>query len=342
MSGKLREGDFAASITSRPDIRLYFVYGPDESAVSTIASTMVRNLGTGLDIVELDSTKLRGDPAILADEAASGSLFGDKRLIRVNFLREEGVDAVDNLLTASVVENPVIATAGDLKKTSKLRKLVEGSPYALSYICYMPEEGQIIDMIAAKAREAGLKLNRALAARIAAYTGGDRRLAAGEIEKLALYYDAAPERPVLVEASVLALLSAETVEEDVQGLVNKVMSGDLREAVSEIATMKAAGVEPVRVVRAFQRRVALLGAMRAKVDAGGQAGAVVRAARGVFWKDYGTLERQVQRWPSQRIAGLNRHLLDIEAQIMAKGSDLGGALLEEELARLARTAARAR
>ena len=136
-----------------------------------------------------------------------------------------------------------------------------------------------------------------VAARIAAYTGGDRRLAAGEIEKLALYYDAAPERPVLVEASVLALLSAETVEEDVQGLVNKVMSGDLREAVSEIATMKAAGVEPVRVVRAFQRRVALLGAMRAKGDAGGQAGAVVRAARGVCYKDYGTLERQVQGWP---------------------------------------------
>lgn len=342
MSGKLRESDFVAAIGSRADIRLFFVFGPDESAVSSIAGAMVRSLGAGIDLVEMDSAKLRNDPAILADEAASGSLFGDKRLIRVNFLREEGVDAIENLLSAAVAENPVIATAGDLKKTSKLRKLVEGSPLALSHICYMPEEGQIVDMVSARAREAGLKLDRALAARIAAYTGGDRRLAAAEIEKLALYYDAAPERPVLVEASVLALLSAETVEEDVQGLVNKVMGGELREAVGEIALMKAAGVEPVRVVRAFQRRVALLGAIRAKVDAGGQAGAVVRATRGVFWKDYGMIERQVQRWPSQRIAGLNRHLLDIEAQIMAKGSDLGAALLEEELARLARTAARAR
>lgn len=342
MSGKLRESDFVAAIGSRADIRLFFVFGPDESAVSSIAGAMVRSLGTGIDLVEIDSAKLRSDPAILADEAASGSLFGDKRLIRVNFLREEGVDAIENLLSAPVAENPVIATAGDLKKTSKLRKLVEGSLLALSHICYMPEEGQIVDMVAARAREAGLKLDRALAARIAAYTGGDRRLAAAEIEKLALYYDAAPERPVLVEASVLALLSAETVEEDVQGLVNKVMGGELREAVGEIALMKAAGVEPVRVVRAFQRRVALLGAIRAKVDAGGQAGAIVRATRGVFWKDYGMIERQVQRWPSQRIAGLNRHLLDIEAQIMAKGSDLGAALLEEELARLARTAARAR
>lgn len=342
MSGKLSEKDFIASIDSRPDIRLFFVFGQDESAAASIASALVAKLGSDSEAIEIDSAKLRGDPALLADEAASQSLFGGARHIRLHFAREEGVDAIANLLSAEQAGNPVIATAGDLKKTSKLRSLIEGSPRALSYICYPPSEAEAIDQAVAAAGAVGLRIDRTLAAQIVRYTGQDRRLVAMELEKLSLYYDSDPDRIVTVEPQALSALAAETAEEDINALVNQLMNGDTKALGRSIIEARAVGLEAIRVIRALQRRVAMLAGMRAKVEEGANAGAVVRANRAIFWKEQETFSRQVQRWTAQRLAGLNAHLLDVEARLMAMGTDLTDTVLEEELVRIARAAARSR
>jgi DNA polymerase III subunit delta len=342
MSAKLSERDFVASIEARKDIRFFLVFGPDESAASAIAAAMVARLGADSEAVDIDSGRLRGDPALLADEAASRSLFGSARHIRLAFAREEGVEAVENLLSAEQAGNPVIATAGDLKKTSKLRKLAEGSPLALTYICYAPTEAEATDQLLGAAQAHGLRLDRTIAAQIVRYTGQDRRLAAMELEKLSLYYDAAPDRPATVEPAALTALSAETVEEDVSALVNQVMGGEVRALGREIIEARALGLDAIRIIRALQRRVALLAGMRAKVDNGGQAGAVVRGTRGIFWKEQDAYVRQLGRWPSARLAGLNSHLLELEAKLMSVGADMGVTVLEQELTRISRAAARAR
>ncbi len=342
MSAKLREADFVASIGTRPEIRLFFIFGQDESAIAGMASAMAAKMGPGAEAVDIESDKLRSDPALLADEAASTSLFGDTRYIRLAFRREEGVDAVENLLNADIAGNPVIATAGDLKKGSRLRKLVEGSPHALSYICYPPTEAEATDAVLGMAQKAGLKLDRALAAQIARYTGQDRRLAESEVEKLALYHDASPERPVLVEAAAFTALAAETNEEDINSLVNQVMGGEVRALGRQLTEARVMGVEPIRIIRSLQRRTALLAGLRAKVDSGANPGALVRATKSIFWKEQDEHARQLQRWTSARLSGLMGHLLDLEKRLMALGGDLGPVLLEEELARIARAAARAR
>ena len=342
MSGKLSEKDFIAAIETRRDIRLFFVFGQDESAAASIASAMVAKLGRDSEAIEIDSAKLRGDPALLADEAASQSLFGGARHIRLHFAREEALDAVANLLSADQAGNPVIATAGDLKKNSKLRTLIEGSPRALSYICYLPSEAEAIDQAVAAANAVGLRLDRTMAAQIVRYTGQDRRLVAMELEKLALYYDAAPDRVVTVEPQALSALAAETAEEDINALVNQVLNGDSKALGRTIVEARAVGIEAIRIIRALQRRVALLAGMRSKVEEGANAGAVVRANRAIFWKEQETFARQVQRWTAQRLSGLNAHLLEVEARLMATGADLNETLLEEELVRIARAAARSR
>jgi DNA polymerase III subunit delta len=342
MSGKLREADFIAAIQSRPDIRLFLIFGQDESAISAMASAMAANVGADAEAVDIESDKLRSDPALLADEAASTSLFGDIRYIRLNFRREEGLDAIENLLVAEQAGNPVIATAGNLTKGSKLRRLVEGSPLALTYICYPPTEVEATDHVLGLAQKAGLKLDRALAAQIARYTGQDRRLAASEVEKLALYHDASPEKPVLVEAAAFTALAAETSEEDINSLINRVMGGEVRALGRQLTEARAMGIDSIRIVRSLQRRATLLAGLRAKVDAGAAPGALIRATKSIFWKEQADHENQLKRWTATRLAGLLGHLIEMEQKIMSLGAELGGVLLEEELARIARAAARAR
>jgi DNA polymerase-3 subunit delta len=341
MSAKLSEKDFIAAIESRPEIRLFFVFGQDESAISSIAAALAARLSDS-EAIDIDSAKLRGDPALLADEAASQSLFGGARHIRLSFAREEGLDAIANLLNAEQAGNPVIATAGDLKKTSKLRTLVEGSPRALSYICYPPSEAEAVDQAVAMAGSLGLRIDRTLAAQIVRYTGQDRRLAAMELEKLSLYYDAAPERIMTVERDALLSLAAETAEEDINALVNQVLSGEVKLLGRTIIEARAVGIEAIRIVRALQRRVAMLTGMRAKVEAGAEPGSVVRGNRAVFWKEQDMYVRQLRQWSAARLAGLNGHLVELEAKLMATGGDLTDTVLEQELVRIVRAAARSR
>jgi DNA polymerase III subunit delta len=334
-----KERSFIGAITARPDIRLFFIFGQDESAIADIAAQMAATLD-GAERVDLDSDRLRNDSALLADEASSLSLFGDKRYVRVNFRREEGLPAVENLLELAGDANPVIATAGNLTKASKLRKLVESHPRAMAHICYLPEEGDAAANVMAFAATVGLKLDRSLAARIARYTGQDRKLAQSEVEKLSLYYDASPQRPATVEVAAFEALSAETGEENISGLVNQVMGGELRGTGRELIAARDMGVDAIRIVRALQRRVTLLASMRAKVDNGANPAAVVKATRSIFWKEADDFARQLGRWPSARLAGLNGHLLDIEAKLMSVREGLGSVILEEELIRIARAAAR--
>jgi DNA polymerase-3 subunit delta len=341
MSAKLSEKDFVAAIEKRPDIRLFFVFGQDESAISAIASALAARLRDS-EAIDMDSARLRSDPALLADEAASQSLFGGARHIRLTFAREEGLDAVANLLNAEQAGNPVIATSGDLKKTSKLRTLVEGSPRALSYICYPPSEAEAVDQTLTMAGSLGLRIDRTLAAQIVRYTGQDRRLAVRELEKLSLYYDAAPERMVTVERDALLSLAAETAEEDINALVNQVLGGEVKLLGHTIIEARAVGIEAIRIVRALQRRVAMLTGMRAKVEAGAEPGSVVRGNRAVFWKEQDMFVRQLRQWSATRLAGLTGHLLEFEARLMATGGELTETMLEQELVRIARVAARSR
>lgn len=334
-----KERAFISAVATRPDIRFFLVFGQDESAIADIAGQMAAQLG-GAERIDLDSDRIRNDPALLADEASALSLFGDKRYVRLNFRREEGLAAVENLLELENSTNPVIAIAGNLTKASKLRKLAESHKRAMAHICYLPEEGTAAASVMAYAATLGLKLDRSLGARIARYTGQDRKLAQAEIEKLALYYDAAPERPMTVEVAAFEALSAETGEENVGGLVNQVMGGELRALGRELASARDMGVDAIRIVRALQRRVALLSSLRAKVDAGSNAGAVVKATRSIFFKEADDFVKQLGRWPSVRLAGLNGHLLEVEAKLMSVKDGLGSVILEEELIRIARAAAR--
>ena len=67
-----------------PDIRLYLLHGPDGSATAELAALLARAMGPEAERVDLDGATLRSDPARLSDEAASMSLFGGARHIRVS------------------------------------------------------------------------------------------------------------------------------------------------------------------------------------------------------------------------------------------------------------------
>ncbi len=324
------------------DIRLFLLYGPDEAGSSALAKRLERAMGPEAERIDLDGATLKADPARLADEAASISMFGDKRWIRVMPVGDEALPAFEALLQSEQAGNPVVALGGPLKASAKIVKLAMDSKAAMACISYVPD-GRDADQIAvAIAREGGLRLPPQLARRISETSGGDRALMAGEIEKLILYLDAAPDRPAEATMEAFNALSASSQEEDMGVLVNAVLGGDLKVMRQQLAALGAVGTNMGAILRPLQNRAMLLANIRGDYDRSGRLDAAVEAAgKAVFWKDKSAVQRQVKLWDAQGIARAIRRLSAAE-RASRSSRNAGDVLVTHELLAIARQAARER
>lgn len=324
------------------DTRLFFLYGPDEAGSHALATRLEKAMGQGAERIDLDGATLKSDPARLADEAASLSMFGDRRWIKITPLGEEALPAIEALLEAPQAGNPAIAVAGALKASAKIVKLCLDHPAVLTLASYVPDERQAAQIAIAMAREQGLALPGPLAHRIAELTGSDRALMAGEIEKFVLYLDADPERPRELDAQTLDALSAQAVEADPGPLVNAVMGGNVDALNQELAMLGVRGAALASVFRPLMNRAMLLAAIRAEWDQGGRLEAAMeKAGRAIFWKEKSVVQAQVKRWDAPAIARAI-HRLSAAERATRDSRGPGELAARHELLTIARQAARER
>lgn len=325
-----------------PETRIFLLYGPDEAGGMALMRRLERAMGEGAERIDLDGSALKADPARLADEAAAISMFGDKRWIRISGAGEECVAAIEALLEAPQAGNPVIALAGAIKNSSRLAKLCLDSPAALAFASYAPDEREAGQIAMAQARELGLRLPNDLARRIADACGNDRALMAGEIEKLALYLDAAPERPAEATAEAYDALSAETMDADTGPLVNAVLGGDIAALHHELAMLNAGTTPLAAVTRPLLNRAMLIAQISAEFEKSGSLDrAMESAGKAVFWKEKPAVQRQVRNWNLESVTRLVHRLLEAErATRDSRGP--GDVAVQHELLTVARQAARSR
>ncbi|HZV19214.1 MAG TPA: DNA polymerase III subunit delta [Sphingobium sp.] len=306
-------------------IRLYLLYGPDEAGSEALASRFGKAMGGGAERIDLDGPTLRGDPARLADEAAAISMFGDRRWIRVQPAGEEVLPAVQALLEAPAAGNPVVLIAGNLRKTSKLLTRVDGDKAAIAIVSYAPEGRNADTLAVSLAREAGLDLPDDMARRLVALTGGERGLLASEIEKLALYLDAAPDAPKAATAEALEALGAEGSEQQLFKAAAIILSGNVPGAEREIAWLRRTGGSLAGLLRiTLQRAIALAQA---------QAGQGQRFGGGRGEEDLGA------RWTGPNLGRAIHRLAEAE-RTSRLSYTVGDIVLAQELMTVARLAAR--
>lgn len=323
-------------------IRLFLLYGPDEAGSRALVRLLSKNLGEGAERVSMSGAELKGDPARLADEAASTSLFGDKRYILVEPAGDESLAAVEALLSAPAAGNPVLLIGGALKATSKLVKLAFADKQALAFGSYVPEGRDADRMISDIGRTLGLELDPQVARRLGDAAGGNRAIVEQELTKLALYLDAAPDRPQRLEQSALDAVGAGNEEGELGRMVDAVGGGDPATLASELLRLSTHGIDGITLLRAVARRLSLLIRLRAEVDAGRSPDAVMAShGKAVFWQEKAAVTAQLGRWRADLLAKGLARLLEAERRIKSPGA-LGPIAVDEELFAIARQAARLR
>ncbi len=317
------------------DIRLFLLYGPDEAVAQAFVARLAKGMGAEAERVDLDGATLRNDAARLADEAAALSLFGATRFVRVTGVGEESLDAMAALLTAERAGNPVVMLAPAVKATGKLVKTALDSDRALAFACYPPNARDAAAIVAELARNTGLRMSAAAVQRIIRGSDGDRAVMMREVEKLALYLDAAPERPADADEAALEAIGAEIAEGEIGEIVLAATAGDVTALVDGLRRMQGPDSSPIPILRALGRRMVTLAEMRGAVDAGEGVEQVMKRHR-VFWREEAATAAAMRRWSLPALVAAQRAARRTEREVIAAGP-AGRVVADSFLLRLARS-----
>jgi len=340
---KASQRDFAAvAPRAAKAARVFFLCGPDEAGIHDAAVKLVSLLDNAGERVEIAGSALRSDPVLLGDEARSTSLFGDSRHIVVRASGDEAEKAVELMLSGEVPPCPVLILASSATDKSRTARLLADRADALVAVFWPPDLKAATETVRALADKAGVRLDHALAERIARGTGLDSRLAASEVEKLALYLDASPERPRTGDAAALDAVGASTEDDGFNPLINAVLGGDTARLPAELRRVRELGLNAVGVLMAFERRAAQLTQLAGRLGHRSDIAAFIKgesAARRVFFKEERDLIRQLQCWSGKSLPRLINRLLRLHQQLLGNSQD-AELLLLHGLSEIARVASR--
>ncbi|WP_379548462.1 DNA polymerase III subunit delta [Qipengyuania sp. DSG2-2] len=342
---KVKQFEFAGRAkAAASQCNMFFFCGPDEAGASAAAATIHSLLPDPGERIELSGADIKRDPVLLGDEARSSSLFGEKRHIFVRAAGEEAHDALKNHLTGEGEACPVLIVATGATDKSRTAKLLEKRDDALVVMFYPPDMRAMTGTVRDLADRAGLRLQGDMAERIARSSGMDQRLAASEIEKLALYLDAAQDRPVNVTREDWDAIGAVSEEDGFMDIVNAALSGRAQSLPGELARMEATGINPVTVLLAVERRAAQLSQLAARLGSGSDIAGFIdgeKRARRVFFKEAADLQAQLGTWRGPNLDRLVARLTSLHRKMLGN-SQQAGTLLRHELTQIARVSARGR
>lgn len=333
-----------AGFLKAPDagMRAALVYGPDSGLVKERAEKIARaicpDLGDAFRVAELDADDLAHDPARLNDEAASLSLMGGRRLVRVH----DAGDGVGPIFDRFFKDPPpgdafIVVAAGDLPPRSSLRRAFEAAKIAAAIACYLDGPRELGEL----ARE--IFAAHKIAARpeamqyLIAHLGGDRGVSRQELEKLALYVG---DGGTVDEVAALDAVG-DTAELTMDEAVFAAAEGDAAQLERALNRAFGEGAQPVSLIRAELRHFQRLHLAGARQAAGKSEEEALRFRPPLFFKLLDRFKRQLRLWPPARAEAAMTALNEAEARMKTTGLP-AETICREALMKLARSAAVAR
>ena len=292
--------------TPDPKIRAVLLFGPDAGLVRERADLLARfvcpDLKDPFRVAEVTGATAASDPARLADEMASISLMGGRRVIRLREATDGAVRAVENALAAPG-DALLLAEAGELPGRSTLRKLFESGAAAAAIGCYADSPKDLADVIRTSLGAHRVTIAGDALDYLVDRLGGDRLVTRSELEKLALY--AGDGGRVDLEAAMVSVGdSADLSLDDIVFAAAEANAAALERALFRGL---AEGESPIRILRAAQRHFQMLHLANGRPEA-------VRAPPLPSLRE--RLGAQARRWPAARAAAALAALT--EAELAAK------------------------
>jgi DNA polymerase-3 subunit delta len=290
------------------------LFGPDTGLVREravkLAKSAVPDLSDPFRVAELGEAVLAGDPARLWDEASALSMTGGRRVVRVRGADNGDAKTFERFLTAPAGDALIVVEAGDLAKSSALRRVFEEAENAAAIGCYPDDEVMLESLVRSELKAAGLSIGADALAYAAGRLGSDRGVTRSELEKLVLY---AMGEKTVTAAHIDAVMGDES-ELRVDSALDAAGCGDFETLDRELSRLWAAGTSPVAVLRQAMAHFLRVMTVRAEKDDGRDAAAAMKRLRPpVHFSREGAFRQQVALWPVAKLEEASSHLYEAEA-----------------------------
>ena len=328
----------ARAFFSKPDASRagLLIYGPDAMRIAMrrqeVISALIGPQGEEeMRLTRIPAADLRKDKAMLMDAMTAQGFFPGQRVAFV----EDANDTVFPSIEASLKDWRngdafVVITAGQLKPTSKIRKLFEGHNNAYATAIYADPPGR--DEIEETLKKAGV--NNVSTDAMSDLMDLGRVLDPGDfrqtVEKLGLYKygDSTPVSPE--DVTNCAPLTSEAGIDDALDIVAEGRFGEIGPILSKL---EGQGIQPVRLCIGANQHFRKLYA--AASDPGGPEAGLARARPPVPYMRKDRLARQARGWGAFKLEQALKLLTDTDLQLRSSQPVPQMALVERAMIRLA-------
>ncbi len=315
-----------------PDATGLLVYGADPTRVSLKRGHVIKHLigengEQELRLMRFTSAELRTDPSMLRDAIKTSSFFPGPRVVLV----EEAIDSAFTAIEAAMRawepdDAQIIVTAGQLKTTSRLRKLFEGHKSARAIALYdeVPSFGELQALLTA----AGLhSVDHDARAAVAQFAGD---LGPGDFQQLLTKiatYKIGDDRPLsLTDVIACAPSSIDATLEDA---INAVADARPQDIDSILRRLEAQGTTAVALCIATMRHFRTLYA--ATTDPRGAATGITRVRPPVLGPRRKRMLRQCQNWDIHKLEHAIAHITKVDLQLRSPNQNAPTMALVERL-----------
>lgn len=327
-----------ARLIAKPDPALagVLLYGQDAMRVALkrqelIKATVGPQAEGEMRLDRLAGADLRRDSAQLLDAIKAQGFFPGPRVVLLDGVTDQGTEAIAAALAEwRRGDAQIVATAGALKASSKLRKLFEGAKQAGAVAIYDDPPTQ--EEIAAELTRAGL--TRLGADALRDLTALSRMLDPGDfrqtLQKIALYKHGDSTDLTPQEVADLAPASHEAAVDD---LLHAVAEGQSAQIGPLMTRLHAQGVAAVTLAIMAMRHFRSLHAM--SCDPGGPAAGLQNMRPPIFGPRRDRLLKQAQSWGLVRLEAALATLTDADLTLRSSSNAPSMAVMERALIRLA-------
>lgn len=300
---------------AQPDFstRAILIYGPDSGLVRERAKALVKHAAGSLDdpfsISKLSDQDFTGDPARLADEAQTLSFTGTRRVVWVSPAETGFTAAIELFLKSPSSDSIVIAEAGDIKPSGKLRKLFEKTAELTALPCYADDAGALNRLLQDELKTHELTITDEAKASLLAKLGADRGLSRAEIQKLCLF---AFEKQV-IEVDDVEQVCGDVAAITLDKILDAVGTGQPKQLDELYAQLLIAGISPQQLISALNRHFIYLHHARVKAQSRRDIESTLRELRPpVHFKRKSAIKHQIAIWQESYLREALRLTADLE------------------------------
>ena len=294
----------------------FLIYGPNEGLIRENIDIVFKNFSKDTDCEKINVNGKQLDESIsfLNDEISTISLFGEKKFIILESLKEKHASIIEDALLLDVKNTCLVVKQDNLTKSSSIRKLYESSKNHFSLACFDDDIKVLSSLLEKFQKEHNIIFDSDVKSFLLNNLSNDRMVIKNELEKILLSLNKDDRR---VDIEKLRYILHDSAHTDFQQINNSILFGNIEKGSKSLVKLFNLGTNPVAILKSFNNYIMRIRLTQVELSKGKQFDEAIKVLRPpVFWKEKSDFKRHCLMWPANVIENIINEVLSSEIKCM--------------------------